>query len=147
MRRLVGIAFLVGTAALSGCNAGGSSALGAGEPIDACGGVDALNALPEPDIANRHAIITYAAGALRVLDRIDTDRSVHTISDTKVPVPATVVTALKAETAAYQRLRAQVTAATTATKLHSVIQGFATSAAFAGADSTVELWAGNQCAI
>lgn len=139
---VVVLAAVIGT---GGCHAGGASKLGAGDPVDLCDGIVVLNALPEPDITDRQAVLDYVAGALRVLDRIDTDRSVHTLSDTKVSLPVSVVTALSNEVKAYQSLRAEVDAATSPAKLHDAVQGFTTSAGFAGADSTVELWTGNEC--
>lgn len=130
---------------MAGCHAGGSAALGAGEPVNLCDGVTALNGLPEPAVTSHQAILSYTGGALRVIARIDTGRSVHTISDTTISVPATIVGALAAEKAAYQALRSRVESATTAPMLHAAVQAFTDSPAFAGADSTVELWAGNEC--
>jgi hypothetical protein len=145
MRSLLFALCLTGVAVLSGCDAGGPSTLGAGDPVNACDGVTELNALPEPDISDRQAILDYVAGALRVIDRIDPERSVKTLSQESADVPDTVVGALKTAKTSYQRLRTDVTAATTAAKLHAAVQKFTTSAEFAGADSTVELWAGNEC--
>ena len=136
----MGVVLLVG---LCGCHSG-SSKLGAGVDVNACDGVTILNGLPEPDLTNKAAILDYSAGALRVLSRIDSDLKVHTKSDTKIAVPSTIVTALQAEKTAYTTLQRQVTATTTVAALHGVVQGFTNSTAFAGADSTVELWAGNE---
>ena len=145
--RRTSVSWLVGLVLLGAASAchTGSTKLGAGDTVNLCDGVEILNGLPEPDIADRQAILDYTAAALRVVDRIDTGRDVQSLSDQKIAVPGTISSALKAERTAYQALQKQLAKATTAPELHDVVQGFATSSAFAAADSTVELWTGNEC--
>lgn len=89
---LVAIA-LVGPLAACG---GGPDALGAGPEVDACGGYEAYDDLPEPEPEDADAVLEWATGFLRVIERTDTDREVTDFDDDRQEVPATVVNAFAA---------------------------------------------------
>ena len=71
--RRTSVSWLVGLVLLGAASAchTGSTKLGAGDTVNLCDGVEILNGLPEPDIADRQAILDYTAAALRVVDRIE----------------------------------------------------------------------------
>lgn len=82
----------LGMTLAAGCG-GGSSALGAGPEVDACGGYRAYDELPEPDPRDADAVLEWATGFLRVVDRTDTDRQVTNRDDDRQEVPPAVVDA------------------------------------------------------
>lgn len=131
---------LVPALLLSGCSAG-HEVLGAGDATSLCGAVQEYNALAEPDVRNRSAVLAHVDAVLRILGRVDGGRA----DEHHSKPPSTVLDEVKAERAAYTQLRKDVSAATTPDALHAVVSDLATSDAFAATDTGVELWASNNC--
>ena len=131
---------LVPALLLAGCSSG-HQVLGAGDATSLCGAVREYNALAEPDVTSRSAVLAHVDAVVRILDRVDGGRADANHSKP----PPTVLDEVKAERAAYTQLRKDVSAATTPDALHSVVSALATSNAFAATDTGVELWASNNC--
>jgi hypothetical protein len=146
--RSLGLAVGCGVAMLlvSGCHVGPHPKSGAGESIDVCSAMSDYNALTEPDVTDRSALIDYLAAVQRIFGRVDKKADYSSIDGTKTAVPSQILTTVAADNAAYAAEAKLVTAASTPVALHTAVQTFTTSTGLSSADTELELWATSNCA-
>lgn len=131
-----------------GACGGGSEALGGGAEVDACGGYEAYDELPEPDPTDARAVLDWADGVLRVIDRVDPDREVRDLEDERREVPPGVLDAFTSLKRSVEDLRDRVAdAADTGTAaIRAAADSLALDEDFATADTTIRAFHTEICA-
>lgn len=149
LRRIVS-ALLLTTVVLggaAGCKSSKNTAVGAGEDVDICTGIDIYNGLSEPNQTDKKAVVAYLESVDRVLGRIKDDKKYKSVkSNAEQKPPATILGTLETIRGSYDFLRKGVADTQTPEQLKGALSAFSSSTpAFEAADSALEIWVSGEC--